>query len=52
MARRPRVAPGGIAFHAMNRGAGRMAVFDDTPDYLAFEKVLAEARQRVGMRVC
>ena len=42
-ARRPGVAPGGIAFYAVNRCAVRLAVFDDLPDYFAFEKVLAEA---------
>jgi putative transposase len=36
----------------MNRGAARLRIFDDTPDYQAFEKVLAQAREREGMRVC
>jgi len=52
MARRPRIAPGGIAYHVMNRGAARRKVFNSDGDYAAFEKALAQARKLVGMRVC
>ncbi|MGB2984970.1 MAG: transposase [Phycisphaerae bacterium] len=52
MARPLRHAPGGLAYHVINRGTGRRRVFDDAGDYEAFERVLAEARERVGMRVC
>lgn len=52
MARRPRVAPGGLAYHVMNRGTARLDIFEDDGDYLAFEKVLAQARERHGMRIC
>jgi putative transposase len=52
MARRLRIAPGGIAYHAMNRAAGRGKIFYDDGDYEAFEHVLAEARERQAMRVC
>ena len=52
MARRPRIAPGGIAYHVMNRGAARRRIFSSEGDYAAFEKALAEARKLVGMRVC
>jgi putative transposase len=52
MARRARTALGGLAYHVMNRVAGRQDLFEDAEDYAAFERVLAEARQRGGMRVC
>ena len=52
MARRLRVALGGIAYHVMNRAAGRRKIFHSDGDYQAFEEVLAEARERQAMRVC
>jgi putative transposase len=37
----------------MNRSSGNLELFQDAGDYEAFERVLAEARQREqGMRVC
>jgi putative transposase len=50
MARRPRTALGGLAYHLMNRVSGRQDLFEDAGDYEAFERVLAEAREREGMR--
>ena len=47
MPRRPRVAMGGLVYHVINRGVGRMDVFDDDDDYAAFERVMAEAGERV-----
>ena len=41
---------GGLAYHVMNRVSGRQDLFEDSGDYEAFERVLAEARERVGMR--
>ena len=41
MARRPRTALGGMAYHVMNRGSGRQDLFEDAGDYEAFERVLA-----------
>jgi putative transposase len=52
MARRLRTAPGGLAYHVMNRSSGNLALFEDDGDYAAFERVLAEARAREAMRVC
>jgi len=52
MARRPRTALGGLAYHAMNRVAGKQDLFEGAGDYEAFERVLAEAREREKMRVC
>ena len=43
MARAPRHAPGGIIFHTLNRGVGRRQIFDKPQDYLAFERVIADA---------
>ena len=50
MARRPRTALGGLAYHVMNRVSGRQDLFEDAGDYEAFERVLAEAREREEMR--
>jgi putative transposase len=53
MARPPRLAPGGIAYHVMNRTWGNLVLFEDPADYEAFERVLAEAVDRPpGMRIC
>ena len=52
MARPKRVNPGGVAYHVMNRRTAGLELFDDAADYEAFERVLAQARQRVNMRVC
>lgn len=46
MPRKPRHTPGGYAYHVLNRGVGRMQLFDDEGDYLAFVRVLAEGLQR------
>ena len=34
---------GGYVYHVLNRGNGRMAIFEDDADNAAFERVLAEA---------
>jgi putative transposase len=52
MARRLRIAPGGLAYHVLNRRTGRARLFDNDGDYEAFLRVLAEARVRQAMRVC
>jgi putative transposase len=53
MARKPRFSPGGLAYHIMNRAAGDIELFQDSGDYEAFEKVLAEAIAREpGVRPC
>jgi putative transposase len=54
MARKPRLAPGGIAYHVMNRACGRLELIEDSGDYEAFERVMAEAlREREkSMRLC
>ena len=52
MARRLRVAAGGVVYHVLNRAVGRNRIFDDEGDYLAFEKVLLQAHERIGLPVC
>ena len=37
---------GGLAYHVINRGVGRMKLFDNKHDYAAFERTLAEAVER------
>ena len=37
MPRHARHAPGGIVFHALNRGNGRLTLFHKPADYTAFE---------------
>ena len=47
----PRFATGGLAYHALKRRIGRLALFDKPADYLAFEKILREAHDRMGLRI-
>ncbi len=51
MPRNNRVAPGGMVFHVLNRGNGRMRIFHKEADYLAFEKVLGETLKVIGARL-
>ena len=50
MPRPPRTAPGGFVYHVLNRANGKRTIFHHDRDYLAFEKILAEAQERVEMR--
>src|SRR6185503_14295500 len=51
MPRRHRAATGGLAYHVLNRRAGRLPLFEKPSDYSAFERVLQEAYQRTGIRI-
>ena len=51
MGRALRVTPGDTVYHVLNRANGRQALFDAEGDYAAFARVLAEAQQRVPMRL-
>jgi putative transposase len=51
MPRRLRVSTGGYAYHVLNRAVGRMRIFGKRRDYEAFEEVLAQAKERLPMRV-
>ncbi len=52
MPRPKRKCVGGIAYHVLNRANGRLRIFKKRGDFEAFERVLAEGIERVGMRVC
>src|SRR5579872_294041 len=51
MPRTNRVTPGGMVFHVLNRGVGRMRLFDSDADYLAFENILEETLVVQPMRL-
>lgn len=46
MARPRREQAGGVVFHVLNRRVMRLPLLTDAGDYLAFERVLAEALER------
>jgi putative transposase len=51
MGRPLRVAPGDTIYHVLNRANARMTLFEDDGDYLAFQRVLTQACDRVKMRL-
>ena len=51
MPRRARSIVGGCAYHILNRANGRLRLFKKPADYQAFEQVLAEAHERVPLRI-
>lgn len=51
MGRPLRASPGDTVYHVLNRANARMTLFEDDDDYLAFQRVLAQACDRVGMRL-
>ncbi|HEV8604271.1 MAG TPA: transposase [Tepidisphaeraceae bacterium] len=51
MPRNNRVAPGGMVFHVLNRGNGRMRIFGKEGDYPAFEKVMRETLKMIPVRL-
>jgi putative transposase len=51
MGRPLRAAAGGYVYHALNRANAGLALFDDDGDYLAFERIMAEAVERTGIRL-
>jgi putative transposase len=51
MSRRARIAPGGIVYHALNRAAARLPLFQKDGDYDAFERVMAEAMEQRRTRL-
>jgi putative transposase len=52
MPRTARVAPGGMLFHVLNRGVGRMQVFRAEKDYEAFHRVVEETLRVAPIRIC
>jgi putative transposase len=51
MPRRPRLSTGGIAYHVLNRRVGRLELLEKPSDHSAFEKILADAHRRSGIRI-
>jgi putative transposase len=51
MPRAPRNTPGGLAYHVLNRANGRLKLFTEEEDFLAFEQVLVLAHRRVPVRI-
>lgn len=51
MGRPRRTATANVVFHVLNRANDRRIIFRTPSDYHAFERVLAEAQQRVSMRI-
>jgi len=51
MPRHPRIAPGGLVYHCLNRAVARLALFEQDEDYTAFERVLDEAARQHPMRI-
>jgi putative transposase len=51
MPRRARSIVGGYVYHVLNRANGRLRLFKKDADFAAFEAVLAEAVERVPLRI-
>jgi putative transposase len=51
MPRRPRIAPGGLVYHCLNRAVARLALFEKQEDYAACERVPEEAAKRHPTRI-
>jgi putative transposase len=51
MPRRARTLIGGYAYHVLNRANGRLRMFRKEADFAAFEQMLAEAQERVPLRI-
>lgn len=51
MPRQPRVAPGGIVYHVLNRANGRNLLFEKPQDFEAFERLMLEAMKRFPTRL-
>src|SRR3954451_4870667 len=51
MPRPKRICPRGMVFHCLNRSVARLTIFEKDADYIAFEKVLEEARERIPLRI-
>ena len=51
MPRKPRVAPGGLVYHVLNRAVARLPLFQKDSDYEAFERVLALALEEHPTRL-
>ena len=51
MPRSARNAPGGVVYHVLNRANGKLKLLKHENDFLAFEKIMLEAFERVPIRI-
>jgi putative transposase len=51
MPRTSRAAVGGIVYHVLNRGNGRMGIFREPVDYEAFLKLLVDGKEKADVEV-
>jgi putative transposase len=51
MARPPRQSLGGLAYHVLNRGAGKQKLFHKDEDYAAFLRAMDATQERLAMPV-
>ena len=51
MPRTPRRPAGGVVYHVLNRGNGRMGIFRKAGDYAAFLDVLLEAKDKASVEL-
>lgn len=51
MGRPPRVTPGDLAYHVLNRANDRRTIFHKTANYQAFDKIVEEGKKRLAMRI-
>ena len=51
MPRTARASVGGVCYHVLNRGNGRAEVFHKDGDYAAFLDLIAEANERLPLRI-
>ena len=51
MPRTARAAVGGIVYHVLNRGNGRMGIFRKPGDYLAFLELLIDGKQKADVEL-
>lgn len=51
MPRTARIAPGGVVFHALNRGNARAIIFEKDEDYAAFERVMVRTLAEIPLRL-
>ena len=51
MARQPRVAPGGLVYHVLNRAVARLPLFRKEADFDAFERIMQQALEQRPTRL-
>lgn len=51
MPRTARIAPGGFAYHVINRGVGKMKLFEKRKDFEAFQRCLVDTHKILPIRI-